>query len=87
MKVTLKADRWKESGKSFTKNDLLLYIFQLQKMFFIHCLQSIFYLIWTHAISSLRSQICGAQERHWKHLPQDPFEVSIIVKTQKIIND
>ena len=29
----------------------------------------------------------GKGERHWKHLPWDPFKVPIIVKTQKIIND
>ena len=26
-------------------------------------------------------------QRQWKHLPWDPFRESIIVKTQKVIND
>ena len=57
IKVTSKADRWKESGKSFTKNWFLFVFFSRTKNVFHYMLAKFFYVIQTNAISSLRSQI------------------------------
>ena len=57
IKVTSKADRWKQSGKSFTKNWFLIAFFSIAKIVFHLMFAKIFYLIPTHVISSQRSQI------------------------------
>ena len=47
------------------------------------------YLIRTQAITACDLKFAAHEkgERHWKHLPWDPFKVPITVKTQKIMND
>ena len=57
IKVTSKADRWKERGKSFTKNWFLIVFFSIIKNVFRYMLAKFFYQIQMHAISSLQSQI------------------------------
>ena len=58
IKVTSKADRWKQSGKSFTKNWFLIALFfNNKKCFPLLTCKVFFYLIQTHATSSQWSQI------------------------------
>ena len=57
IKVTLKANRWKKSGKSFTKNWFLIVLFLVIKNVFHYMFAKFSYLIRTNKISSLRSQI------------------------------
>ena len=48
IKVTSKANRWKESRKSFTKKLISNYIFSIIKNVFHHMLAKFSCLIWTH---------------------------------------
>ena len=57
IKVTSKADRWKESEKSFTKNSFPVLFISIIKIVFHYMFAKFSYLIRTHAISSARSQI------------------------------
>ena len=49
IKVTSKADRWKQSGKSFTKNWFLIAFFSITKKVFHLMFAKIFYLIPTQS--------------------------------------
>ena len=58
IKVTSKADRWMQSGKSFTKNWFRIAVFSKTKSVFpLLTSRVFFYVIQTHAISSQRFQI------------------------------